>query len=273
MSPGLALILDWVTTLSTYQSIFSYIQGFLLLFIFGIGSSFPLLIIGTFSSAINILPSAGSWMIEIKNIIGIMLILISFYHLYHIYYIPKIFVTILLILFLIFLSLFYIKRINNFDSYYSKSYKYIAAFILFSTALYISYFTILTNDHLQVEKIEGLDFQLNYKQALDKANVEDKNIFIDISSTYCMACKSLYKKIFLNDQFKDILNKKFILLKVDEDINVDDFSILKDLFGNYIKKTGFPTLLIIDKNQNVLKHFGIEIIDNLDKFKLELESL
>ena len=60
LSPGLALLLTIVATLG------NNLLGFLLLFSFGIGLSIPLLIIGTFSSSINILPQAGMWMIEVK---------------------------------------------------------------------------------------------------------------------------------------------------------------------------------------------------------------
>ena len=74
LSPGLLLILDYVSSISAGGSIQSYIEGFLLLFAFGIGSSLPLLIIGTISSSSKILPKAGAWMVEIKKLVGLLLI-------------------------------------------------------------------------------------------------------------------------------------------------------------------------------------------------------
>lgn len=82
LSPGLILILNYVGHL-TAVSITGYLEGFLLLFIFGIGSSLPLLIIGTFSGSLNLLPKAGAWMIEVKKLVGIMLISMALYHLSH----------------------------------------------------------------------------------------------------------------------------------------------------------------------------------------------
>ncbi len=55
LSPGLILILNYVGHVSAV-SITGYLEGFFLLFIFGIGSSLPLLIIGTFSGSLSMLP-------------------------------------------------------------------------------------------------------------------------------------------------------------------------------------------------------------------------
>jgi len=62
LSPGLALLLTIVATLG------SKILGFILLFVFGLGLSMPLLIIGTFSNSMNIIPRAGGWMVEVKKL-------------------------------------------------------------------------------------------------------------------------------------------------------------------------------------------------------------
>ncbi len=75
ITPGLALLLTIVGSLG------SYVLGFILLFAFGIGLSVPLLIIGTFSSSLNMMPKAGMWMVEVKKFFGFMLIGMSFYFL------------------------------------------------------------------------------------------------------------------------------------------------------------------------------------------------
>jgi len=56
-------------------------MGFLFLFMFGIGLRTPLLIIGTFSSSLSVLPKAGMWMVEVKKIFGFMLITMCFFYL------------------------------------------------------------------------------------------------------------------------------------------------------------------------------------------------
>jgi len=75
VSPALILVLTIVSSLQ------NLLWGFMLLLAFGFGMSMPLLIIGTFSTSINILPTAGSWMIEVKHLIGFLLFGMCFYFL------------------------------------------------------------------------------------------------------------------------------------------------------------------------------------------------
>jgi len=75
LSPGLVLLLSIVATLG------DKLLGFILLFSFGIGLSLPLLLIGTFSSSLALLPHAGTWMVEAKKLFGFMLLGMCFYFL------------------------------------------------------------------------------------------------------------------------------------------------------------------------------------------------
>ncbi len=75
LSPGLALLLTIVATLA------NKLLGFILLFTFGLGLSTPLILIGTFSNAMNLLPKAGTWMITVKKLFGWMLVIMSLYFL------------------------------------------------------------------------------------------------------------------------------------------------------------------------------------------------
>ena len=78
LSPGLVCLLCIVTTLG------SKLLGFILLFAFGVGLGIPLLIIGTFSSSLSLLPSAGMWMIEVKKIFGFLMLAMCLYFLNYI---------------------------------------------------------------------------------------------------------------------------------------------------------------------------------------------
>lgn len=75
LSPGLALLLTIVATLA------NKFLGFILLFTFGLGLSTPLVLIGTFSNAMNLLPRAGIWMMTVKKSFGWLLIIMSLYFL------------------------------------------------------------------------------------------------------------------------------------------------------------------------------------------------
>ena len=55
-------------------------MGFLLLFAFGIGLSIPLMVIGTFSNSLNVLPRSGMWMVEFKKVFGFLLLGMALYY-------------------------------------------------------------------------------------------------------------------------------------------------------------------------------------------------
>ena len=48
--------------------------GMLLLFVFGFGMGVPLIVIGTFSGSMKRLPKSGPWMVEVRKVIGLVLI-------------------------------------------------------------------------------------------------------------------------------------------------------------------------------------------------------
>jgi thiol:disulfide interchange protein len=68
LTPALAIILGFVAQQK------STLLGFLALFAFGFGLGTLLLIVGTFSNVIHRLPRAGKWTVEVKKLIGFLLI-------------------------------------------------------------------------------------------------------------------------------------------------------------------------------------------------------
>ncbi|HXW85815.1 MAG TPA: cytochrome c biogenesis protein CcdA [Candidatus Bathyarchaeia archaeon] len=80
ISPGLIVLLGMVSHLQ------NALLGFLILFIFGFGLSLPLLIIGTFSTTLSLIPQAGIWMVRIKQLMGIALLVTAAYFFYTAFY-------------------------------------------------------------------------------------------------------------------------------------------------------------------------------------------
>lgn len=64
ITPALAVLLTIVAKLA------SPILGFLMLFLFSLGMGIVLVLIGTFSGALSLLPRSGEWMIEVKRVMG-----------------------------------------------------------------------------------------------------------------------------------------------------------------------------------------------------------
>ncbi len=75
LTPALALLLGFAAKQN------NPLIGFGVLFSFAMGLSMLLIVLGTFSSAISLLPRAGSWMDEVKKIFGFLLLGVSIYFL------------------------------------------------------------------------------------------------------------------------------------------------------------------------------------------------
>jgi thiol:disulfide interchange protein DsbD len=74
-APAFAAVLTWVATTR------SGLLGFIYLFIFSLGMSVILVVVGVFSGTLAALPRAGSWMVWIKRAGGIILIAVAEYYL------------------------------------------------------------------------------------------------------------------------------------------------------------------------------------------------
>lgn len=259
LSPGLLLILNYVSSLSSSSGILGYLEGFLLLFVFGIGSSLPLLIIGTFSSSSKLMPRAGLWMVEIKKLIGIMLIGMAFYHLSHLGKILSwpILVVIISISFIM-LGIYYILDVKSYDSSNIKIYKRaIGTLLILGSVIFgINSYKSIKNSKT-VQDIENIWLN-DFDQAVEKAKQENKLIFIDLGSSYCGACKSIDSTIFVNPSVIKALKDQYISLKINYDIEEESFSKIKQLYGP-IK--GFPTYIIANYNNQLIKKMGAELGD------------
>lgn len=75
LTPATAILLSFVAKLG------NPILGFLTLFFFSLGMGALLLVVGTFSASLNVLPRAGTWMIEVKKFFGFVLLAMCIYFL------------------------------------------------------------------------------------------------------------------------------------------------------------------------------------------------
>ena len=73
-APAFAAVLTWVATTH------SAVLGFIYLFIFSLGMSALLVVVGLFSGTLSALPRAGAWMAWIKKAAGVVLLLMSEYY-------------------------------------------------------------------------------------------------------------------------------------------------------------------------------------------------
>lgn len=249
LSPGLALILTMVATMA------HKILGFLLLFAFGFGISTPLLIIGTFSGSINLLPRAGTWMLEIQKIFGFMLLGMCFYYASNI--VPWFFILVGLTIFFVIISIYYF-RASQLQKQYTTLYNILGASLLV-IAVFIGLEALQQKIYPETNTAFEKTWYTDYEKALLDAQEQNKLLFVDFWTPYCSICKAITKTILKNSRVTQLLNKHYIILSVDaSDAQTEPYKTLKAEYDTW----GAPNLLIIDpKTKQELKRWQSEMYD------------
>lgn len=248
VSPGLAILLSIVATVG------NKILGFILLFSFGIGLSIPLIIIGTFSNSLYLLPKSGMWMVEIKKALGFFMLATCFYYLSNIA--PIAIVYWLFTSFTLFIAVFYLQGTTNNQNNYKTFYTIISVVMISLTILMAtkSYEKTFYNIHDQ-DKI-SVDWQANYTTALDLAQKNNKLLLVDFWAHHCTICKAIDKKVFQNNLFITTTSNLITFLKIDAThSNNADYLKLREQYKVYAQ----PTILLIDPTtEKVLKKWTSE---------------
>jgi len=82
---------------------------------------------------------------------------------------------------------------------------------------------------------------------LDQAAAENKLVFVDFYTTWCLPCRLMDEDVFPDRRLGDFMNENFINYKVDaEKGNGVNLATLYSV-------QGFPTLLFLDQKGNVLE--------------------
>lgn len=249
VSPGLALLLSIVATLG------NKILGFLLLFSFGIGLSIPLIIIGTFSNSLYLLPKSGMWMVEIKKGLGFFMMATCFYYLSNI--LPAAVVSWLFTGFTLFIAIFYLKGTDkNSNNNYATAYGLISIIMIGITILMATKSYEKTFYQHNVQHETSVIWQPNYLTALDDALKNNKLVMIDFWAHHCTICKAIEKKVFHNEHFSKSLSNKITFLKINaSDSHNPDYVTLKEKYKVYAQ----PTILLVDpRTHDVLKKWTSE---------------
>ncbi|MFT4534820.1 MAG: thioredoxin 1 [Saprospiraceae bacterium] len=85
------------------------------------------------------------------------------------------------------------------------------------------------------------------QKVLDLAAAENKLIFLDVYTTWCLPCQMMEKDVFTDETTAAIINKDFISYKVDaEKSNGLNVAFQYDV-------SEYPTILFLDAQGNVLE--------------------
>ena len=90
-------------------------------------------------------------------------------------------------------------------------------------------------------------YEDDLKTVLKQAERENKLVFVDIYTTWCLPCKMMNQDVFTHEPTADVINKSFISYKVNAE--KDNGPIMA---FNYDVVT-YPTLLFLDAQGNVLE--------------------
>ena len=122
---------------------------------------------------------------------------------------------------------------------------------------------------MTLAQADGIAFrELSFPEALKRAEVEDKLLFVDCFTTWCGPCKRLSKVVFKDSLVADYFNRHFVNLKMD--MEKGEGVELRKKYGVH----AYPTLLFINSSGEVVYRLvGAEDAPELlKKVKLGVES-
>ena len=250
MSPGLALILSAAATLG------NHLLAFLLLFAFGIGASMPLLIIGTFSGALNFLPRAGMWMNDIKKAFGVLLIMMSFYY-------AQALISVVIAwsgaaIFALICGMLYTTRIRSVKTFVGASFITLVSTILIGIGLFSAYSGFMAWQAIRsAPQHDTAHWATNYAQAKAQALAEHKFVLADFTASWCPMCVLLDKQILQHPDVAPIFDA-IVAVKVDGSSNQNaEYNELTRKF----KIIGIPQLFLIDPaSEEVIQVWSSELL-------------
>ncbi|MCK5368149.1 MAG: DUF255 domain-containing protein [Cyclobacteriaceae bacterium] len=104
-------------------------------------------------------------------------------------------------------------------------------------------------NHYSIDESKGINFfEGTWQEALERAKMENKLIFLDAYASWCGPCKMMKKKVFADTKAGDFFNEYFINVKMD--MENGEGPTLANRFG--VK--AYPSLYFIDHKEKVKKY-------------------
>ena len=231
-TPCAAPIIAFILEIGLLNPLFATIY----MFIYALGFSSVLFVLGTFASILAKMPKSGSWTIYIKYIFTFIMFLICFYYLNILFGIlgfNKISFLFADLSIIIFAAIIYLIKKKNI--YLSKlEIKLFVSVLILSLIVGSSYSFIKSKS----------ESSITYEEALETSKQNGKYILIDFSAVWCANCFELKEKVFESEELKNIIENNLIFIEIDVDKRKD---IAKEFDIKWL-----PWIIIIDKDKNIL---------------------
>ena len=231
-TPCAAPIIAFILEIGLLNPLFATIY----MFIYALGFSSVLFVLGTFASILAKMPKYGSWTIYIKYIFTFIMFLICFYYLNILFGIlgfNKINFLFADLSIIIFAAIIYLIKKKNI--YLSKlEIKLFVSVLILSLIVGSSYSFIKSKS----------ESSITYEEALEISKQNGKYILIDFSAVWCANCFELKEKVFESEELKNIIENNLIFIEIDVDKRKD---IAKEFDIKWL-----PWIIIIDKDKNIL---------------------
>ena len=231
-TPCAAPIIAFILEMGLLNPLFATVY----MFIYALGFSSVLFVLGTFASILAKMPKSGSWTIYIKYIFTFIMFLICFYYLNILFGIlgfNKINFLFADLSIIIFAAIIYLIKKKNI--YLSK-----LEIKLFVSVLILS---LIVGSSYSFVKSKS-ESSITYEEALEISKQNGKYILIDFSAVWCANCFELKEKVFESEELKNIIENNLIFIEVDVDKRKD---IAKEFDIKWL-----PWIIIIDKDKNIL---------------------
>ena len=221
--------------------------GFTLLFTLALGIGVLFLVIGTFSGMIGRLPGAGTWMDQVKQVFGFLLLLVAVY--FGAPLIPEKLVLLLYGLILVFFASFFglfeplapgagpLRRIGK------------GIVLLIGVTGVLLFIGTLVVPMLPLPMVAGGPasheaapaWMSDHAAGLERAASEGKPVIIDFTADWCAACKELEHYTY-SDGAVIAESERFVMVMIDATRSTEP---VKALLAEYDVK-GLPTVAFID---------------------------
>ncbi|MBS0350792.1 MAG: protein-disulfide reductase DsbD, partial [Proteobacteria bacterium] len=199
--------------------------GALALFLVGMGSGVPLLLVGAFGK--RLLPRAGKWMRQVENILGIGLLAVAIWMLSRIFNSN---ISLILWAALGFGIAIYLKAFTSSATKVQMTSKIIGILIFIFSIILLTEAINGTVIHNQIigQKFVSVKTIADVQQQMAQAN--HKPVFLDFYAKWCVNCKYLESHVLTNPAVQKQL-QRFLLLRADITANDPEDRALMREYG------------------------------------------